>query len=27
VTVKEDLQILESFLGGGKLELPGNAEV
>ncbi len=26
VTVKEDLQILESFLGGGKLELPGKAE-
>lgn len=25
VTVKEDLQILESFLGGGKLELPGKA--
>jgi 2-C-methyl-D-erythritol 4-phosphate cytidylyltransferase len=27
VTVKEDLQILESFLGGGKLELPGKAGV
>jgi len=27
VTVKEDLQILESFLGGRKLELPGKAEV
>ena len=26
VTIKEDLQILESFLGGGKLELPGKAE-
>ena len=25
VTVKEDLQILESFLGGGKLELPGKS--
>lgn len=27
VTVKEDLQILESFLGGGKLELPGRIGV
>ncbi|HER43958.1 MAG TPA: 2-C-methyl-D-erythritol 4-phosphate cytidylyltransferase [Candidatus Eisenbacteria bacterium] len=26
VTVKEDLQILESFLGGGKLELPDEPE-
>lgn len=26
VTIKEDLQILESFLGEGKLELPGKTE-